>query len=158
MINVSHIHVRPLELADFKFVQDLASRQSNFTVPAGYILWLLLRLKGAICLIAEKTDEGLLGYLLAVSMEAPNESLFVWQMATSHDPKRKISLGLLTALRDLARAQHVRTISFSARPRSAAYRIISQYTQRLVTTIPRFASALPPSVAENENEYRVDLG
>jgi hypothetical protein len=96
MPNTSHIHVRPLEIVDFSFVQDLASKQENFTVPPTYVLWLMLRIKGAISLVAEHSTRGPLAYLLAVPVEGPEDSMFVWQLAVSKGTVRgKAVLALL---------------------------------------------------------------
>jgi len=62
----SHIHVRLLEIGDFQFVRNLASKQPNFTVPSTYLLWLLLRIDGAICLVSEHSTKGPLAYLVAL--------------------------------------------------------------------------------------------
>jgi hypothetical protein len=149
MTNVSHIHVRPLEIADFDFVRGLAATQPNFTVPATYFLWLLLRIKGAVCLVAEKTDMGPCGYLLAVPIVSAEESLFVGQLAAlDSGPEDQGTLLLLSA---------VRTIGFSVRPDSAAHRLISKYSDRLVAKEPQFTAPVPPNVASNESEYRIDL-
>jgi hypothetical protein len=158
MTNVSHIHVRPLEIADFDFVRGLAATQPNFTVPATYVLWLLLRIKGAVCLVAEKTDMGPCGYLLAVPIVSAEESLFVGQLAAlDSGPEDQGTLLLLSALRDIARKGAVRTIGFSVRPDSAAHRLISKYSDRLVAKEPQFTAPVPPNVASNESEYRIDL-
>jgi len=158
MANSLHIHVRSLEIGDFDFVRDLASRQPNFTVPPPYVLWLLLRIKGSVCLIAEMVDEGQLAYLLALPVEGPTESLFVWQLAAKETKlEDRGVLALLTELRNLVRARHVRTVLFSAPPNSAKQRLIAHYTNMLVAVTPRLISILPASVTSNEGEYRVDL-
>jgi hypothetical protein len=158
MPNISHTHVRPIEIGDFDFVRDLASKQPNFTVPPVYVLWLIARIKGAACLIAERAERGPVAYLLAVPIEGPEKSLFVWQLAAASGAGReKTTLALLTALRDFASGKHVRTIAFSLTPRSAAFRLISRYTNELAATTPRLTSALPPIVAMGESEYSIDL-
>jgi hypothetical protein len=159
MAKASHIHVRPLEIEDFPFVQDLASKKPNFTVPPSYVLWLMLRIKGAICLVAEHSSDGPVAYLLAVPIEGPNESLFVWQLAVTENGKSKgkVSLILLKKLREMARADHVQIIAFSTRPNSAVHRLITQHTKKLAAMPPHYASALPSSVARNESEYWVHL-
>jgi len=123
MPNTTHIHVRPLEIGDFTFVRDLASKQRNFTVPPTYVLWLIMRIKGAVCLIAEDADRGQLAYLLAVPLEGPKKSLFVWQLAaTTRGGKEQATLSLLAELRDFGRRKHVRSIAlFNA----AAIRCVS---------------------------------
>ena len=158
MPKTSHIHVRPLEIGDFTFVRELASKQQSFTVPPAYVLWLIMRIKGAVCLIAEHVDYGQLGYLLAVPLEGPKKSLFVWQLAAlERGLGEGATLALLTALRDFACGEHVRSIAFSLRPRSATYRLIARYTDKLVANIPRLTSALPLAIALDESEYQIDL-
>ena len=159
MPNTSHIHVRPLEIGDFNFVRELASKQKNFTIPPLYVLWLVVRIKGAACFVAENSDRGRAGYLLAVPIEGPEESLFVWQLAAlPGGEQEKTTLTLLVALREFAKDRHIRAIAFSMEPRSAAYRLISRYTHKLTASSPRLTSVLPPIVAAAESEYRVDLG
>jgi hypothetical protein len=159
MPDTSHIHIRPLEIGDFTFVRELASRQRNFTIPPVYVLWLIVRIKGAACLVAEDGERGQAGYLLAVPIEGPEESLFVWQLAAlPGGEQEKATLALLVALREFASDKHIRTIAFSMEPSSAAYRLISRYTNRLVASSPRLTSVLPPIIAAGESEYRVDLG
>src|SRR4051812_39896152 len=103
MSNPSHIHVRQLEIGDFAFVRDLASRQPNFTVPPPYVLWLLLQIKGAISLIAEDSIEGPLAYLLAVPVENSTNSLYVWQLAgLQQRQKKSAALALLKELHHMA--------------------------------------------------------
>jgi hypothetical protein len=159
MPDISHIHVRPLEIGDFNFVRKLASKQRNFTIPPVYVLWLIVRIKGAACFVAEDSDRGRAGYLLAVPIESPEESLFVWQLAAAPGGEQeKATLALLVALREFASDRHIRAIAFSMEPRSAAYRLISRYTNKLAASSPRLTSVLPPIVAEDESEYRVALG
>jgi hypothetical protein len=158
MPNHSHIHIRRLEISDFGFVQDLAAKQRNFTIPPTYVLWLLMRIKDAACFIAEKPRQGLLAYLLAVPSEGPGKSLFVWQLAALPGrPGAKASLSILSALRDFATRTRVRTVGFSVQPRSATYRLISRYSRELASQTPCLTSVLPSLIAKNESEYRIDL-
>src|SRR5437764_1269512 len=121
MSKTSHIHVRPLEIGDFTFVRDLASKQRTFTVPPLYILWLMLRIKGAISLVAEHTSRGPLAYLLAVPVEGPEDSIFVWQLAASKGPgQANATLALLVEFRNMVGELAVSHIMFSSVPNSAA--------------------------------------
>jgi hypothetical protein len=114
--------------------------------------------KGAVCLVAEDSDRGQAGYLLAVPIEGPEESLFVWQLAAlPGGGQEKATFALLVALREFAKERHIRAIAFSMEPRSAAYRLISRYTNKLAASSPRLTSALSPIIAAGESEYRVDL-
>jgi hypothetical protein len=158
MSNVSHIHIRALEIGDFTFVQDLASKQHNFTIPASYVLWLMLRIKGAICLIAEHNKDGPLAYLLSVPIEASEYSVFVWQLAASPGTKEKAAtLALLAEFRDIVFERGCKSILFSSIPESALYRVIRQYAWKLGSVVPQLLNALPAIVSSNESEFRLDL-
>src|ERR1039457_6680692 len=96
----SQFSVRRLQVTDFTFVRDLAAVQPNFTIPPFYVLWLLLKIKSNIALIAEAENVGPVGYLLAFPVEPP-ASFYVWQLATSkNDRQGKGALLLLSKLRD----------------------------------------------------------
>jgi len=152
------MHVRQLEIGDFAFVQKLASKHSNFTTPPSYVLWLLMRIEGAACLVVEHPEHGPLAYLLAVPIEGPEKSLFIWQLAASPGKAHGAAIHcILAALRDVAMRRGVKTIAFSMRPRSAAFRLISRYTRELVARTPQLTSALPFIVAQDESEYRIEL-
>jgi len=153
----SHIHVRPLEIADFVFVQQLASKQTNFTVPPTYVLWLLLKIKGAICLLAEDSKKGSLGYLLAVPVEGPENSIFVWQLAVEKNPSReKAMLALLIKLRTLLTKLGVRNIVFSTLPKSATFRTIRRYARRVFFSVPQATNTVV--VDAKESEFLLMLG
>jgi hypothetical protein len=157
MTNVSHIHVRPLELADFDFVQALASKQPNFTVPPVYVLWLMLRIKGAICLAAEHNDKGLTGYLLAVPVEGSQASIFVWQLAASNQMTQKSVLAILAEFRKKIIESHIETVLFSGVPDSPRFRAIRQYSWQIFEVMPHEANILPSLVAIDESEFVVNL-
>jgi len=158
MSNLSHIHVRPLEVGDFNFVQDLASRQPTFTVPPAYVLWLMLRIKGAICLIAEHSGEGPLGYLLALAIEDPEHAIFVWQLASSKNSQQEnATLALLTEFRNIIKGLAIRRIVFSSVPGSSNYRVIRKYAWKVFSSIPREIHLLPPLVEPRESEFVLDV-
>lgn len=147
-----------LEIGDFDFVQNLASKQLNFTIPPNYVLWLLMRIEGAVCLVVEQPQGGLLAYLLAVPIEAPEKSLFVWQLAASAGKAQGEAIHhILTTLRDISMKTGIKTIAFSMRPRSAAYRLVSRYTRELIARTPKLSSALPFVVSKDESEYRIEI-
>lgn len=154
----STIRVRPLDLRDFTFVRELAARQANFTIPAPYVLWWLLKVKGSVCLIAEKPDERQLGYLLALPTHDPANGMFVWQLATSG--KREDSpviRDLLCALRDSLTSKDVDYISFTALDQSATFRAIRRDALSVFDAVPTLVSGLPELVAPGESEYRIVL-
>ena len=154
----SHIHVRQLEVGDFAFVRALAAKQPNFTVPPPYVLWLLLRIKDAICLVAEHSTEGLLAYLLAVPVEAPAKTLYVWQLAASQaGQRRNATLALLTEFRRITQQFRIRTLAFSTIPGSPAFRVIRRYASKVFAAIPEPISMIPALVCPNESEYRFKL-
>jgi hypothetical protein len=154
----SHVHVRQLEVGDFSFVRELAARQPNFTVPPPYVLWLLLRIKDAVCLVAERGTEGPLAYLLAVPMEAPSKAMYVWQLAaTDRGGRLHAPMVLLHQLYGIARQLRISAIGFSAVPGSAEYRAIRQCVWEISATKPETVGVLPTLVSQNEIEYRVQL-
>jgi hypothetical protein len=154
----SHIHVRQMEVGDFDFVRELAAKQPNFTVPQPYVLWLLLRIKDAVCLVAEHNSEGLLAYLLAVPIDAPSKALYVWQLAASERGERlHTSMTLLRELYGIVQRLRIGSIAFSAVPGSAAYRAIRRHVWKLSTATPEVTGPMPTLVSKNETEYRVQL-
>jgi hypothetical protein len=154
----SHIHVRPLEIGDFQFVQGLASKQPNFTVPSAYLLWLLLRIDGAICIASEHSRKGPLAYLLALPVKEPKRSMFVWQFAASDGPEREAaSLALLTKSREVAVGLGVESVIFSSVPNSAAYRVIRRYAWKVFSAVPKAISNLPSLVNPIEREFILPL-
>jgi len=158
MPQVSHIHVRPLEIGDFEFVRNLASKQPTFTVPPVYVLWLILRIKGAVCIIAEHSQDGPLAYLLAVPVEGPGNSIFIWQLAATEGRQRtKATISLLTALRETMICRNIDNVLFSSIPNSAVHRLIRRYARDLGPLVPRVLSTLPRSVDSKESEFLLNL-
>jgi hypothetical protein len=158
MRTTSHIHVRQLEVGDFDFVRDLAARQPNFTVPPPYVLWLLLKIKDAICLVAEDSTEGLLAYVLAVPIEAPARALYVWQLAASQAGQRtNATLTLLTEFREIAHQLRVKRVAFSTIPDSPTFRAIRRYAAEVFCATPQPTSIVPSVVCPNESEYEFEL-
>jgi hypothetical protein len=158
MANASHIHVRPLEIGDFEFVRDLASQQRGFTIPPVYVLWLLLRIKGSICLAAEHSTKGQLAYLLSVPMQAPKHSVFVWQLAAISGPDgSKATQALLIEFRKRIKKFSTRNIFFSTVPRSAAFRAIRRCALSVFSQVPGEMNRLPFSVAPKETEFLLNL-
>jgi len=153
-----HIHVRQLEIGDFEFVRELAAKQANFTVPPPYVLWLLLRIKDAVCLVAEHSSDGPLAYLLAVPVEAPSKALFVWQLAVSKsDAHSQAMTALVSEIHLISRRLRISTVAFSAVPGSPQYRAIRQCIRRIAATSPEARAVLPLVVSRNETEYQVRL-
>lgn len=147
-----------MEVGDFSFVRELAAKQPNFTVPPPYVLWLLLKIKDAVCLVAEHGTEGLLAYLLALPLEGPAKALYVWQLAaTDTGQRRNAASVLLTDFRDIAQRLRVRTIAFSSIPDSPAFRVIRRYAVKIFSATPEAISMIPPLVCPNEKEYQFDL-
>ena len=158
MSNPSHIHVRRLEIGDFNFVRELASRQPGFTVPPVYVLWLMLKVKGAVSLVAEHSSDGLLGYLIAVPLEGPSNSMFIWQLAVSKGPRRpKATMALLTEFRRMMKRLSIRNIFFSSVPHSAVLRVIRGYARRVFSSEPNALNSLPPGVNSEESEFLLNL-
>jgi hypothetical protein len=155
---ISHIHVRQMEIGDFDFVRELAAMQPNFTVPAPYVLWLLLRIRDAVCLVADHSSEGPLAYLLAVPIEGPGNALYLWQLAASETGQKRNAIEtLLGEGYKIAQKLHIDTLSFSAVPNSPAFRLIRRYALRFLSRTPEATTAIPQLVCPNEKEYRLLL-
>jgi hypothetical protein len=154
----SHIHIRPLEIGDFDFVRELASKQPSFTIPPVYVLWLVLKIKGAISLVAEHNRDGLLGYLIAVPIEGPVDSMFVWQFAVSKGSRRlKATMALLTEFRTIIEERSIRNIFFSTEPRSPVFRTLRSYARKVFSSVPDVLNSLPPAVSAKESEFLLNL-
>lgn len=153
-----HIHVRQMEVGDFDFVRNLAAKQANFTVPPPYVLWLVLRIKDAICLVSERGTEGPVAYLLAVPIEAPSKAIFVWQLASSDASQPgDATLALLVELREIVRRLRVRRIAFSTVPESSTFRLIQTYAKRVFSANPHPVSMLPAKIGSNEKVYQFEV-
>jgi hypothetical protein len=153
----SELHVRRLQIKDFAFVRDLASKQPNFTIPPPYVLWLLLKIRRSVALIVEREDSGPTGYLLAVPVAQP-KTLYVWQLATSKRDKRgEGTLLLLSQLRSIATRQNASFIMFSTVPGSATYRAIRRSVLKISGAVPELLSPIPTIIAPHESEYCVRL-
>ena len=147
-----------MEVGDFGFIRDLAARQANFTVPPPYVLWLLLRIKDTVCLVAEHNNDGPVAYVLAVPIEAPSKALYVWQLATSEaGQRRRATLNLLTHFIKIAKGMRIRKIAFSAIPGSPAFRMIRRYAVNVFSTTPEAISTIPSLISLNEREYHCEL-
>ena len=152
------ILVRPITIEDFQFVRDLAAEQQNFTIPPPYVLWLLSRVEGQVCLIATSVSGVPLGYLLAVRVEVPSHSVFVWQLASINGrPGVDAATSLLLNLRNYAKCRRVERIVFSAIPESASFRVIKKHCQDVFSALPKEIGSLPRIIAPGEHEYVLDL-
>ena len=157
-LGTSHVHVRPMELSDFEFIQQLASLQPTFTVPPTFVLWLIMRIKGAICIIAEHTSRGPLAYLLAVPVTGPEESIFIWQLATRDGRQSKAATqALLTRFRALVAECGIKRVVFSTIPNSASYRMIRRYAWKLASLVPTKIGTLPHFLGKSESEFVLKL-
>lgn len=158
MAHPIHIHVRPLELSDFGFVQRLASKQTNFTVPPKYVLWLMLRIKGAISLVAEHSHGKPLAYILSVPVENHEESVFVWQLAATRSKySRSATVALMVKFREILLARHVRTIGFSSVPGSSNYRAVRLHSSKVFESVPVAITSIPLAICPSEMEFVLAL-
>jgi hypothetical protein len=149
------INVRPLEVEDFGFVRRLASKQSNFTLPPHYVLWLLRQTNSRSCMVAEDTKYGPVAYLLSLPVNTSREkALYVWQLAASARGRRNGAIHLLLlALRKLVRRMRIQSLVFTAVPDSPEYRAIRRYAKTLSGGAPRAKQSLPMRVSPNEHEF-----
>ncbi len=152
------ILVRPMSLEDYGFIRDTAAQERNFTIPPLYVLWLLSKIKGDICLVAEDVVGGRLAYLLAVPVSEPPNSLFVWQLAVrDHASSSDAIRSLLLKLHQISTSIGISSIFFSSIPGSAAHRAISKHIKDIVSKEPVQTSLLEEMIAPGEVEFRIDL-
>ncbi len=154
----SHVHVRQMEVGDFEFVRELAAKQPGFTVPPPYVLWLILRVKDAICLVAENSSDGLMAYLLAVPVQDPLKTLHVWQLASAEASNSgNAPLALVRKLRSIARRLGIRRVTFSSVPNSPSFRAARRLTSKVFSATVKQGSVLPTSVGDKECQYQFEL-
>jgi hypothetical protein len=149
------IHIRPMEVDDFRFIRNLASKQFQFTRPPHYVLWLLTRTNSRSCLVAEDTKHGPVAYMLSLPVNKQREkALYVWQLAASTRGRRNGAIHLLLlALRKLVLRMRIRSLVFTAVPDSPEYRVIRRYAKTLSGGAPRAKQSLPSRVSQNEHEF-----
>ena len=158
MLDDSHIHVRPMEMGDFEFIRGLASQQPNFTVPSFYMLWLFMRIKGSICLVAEHNAKGTLAYLLAVPIEGVGKSIFIWQLSVTE--LKEPNAGIVAILQEFHKrilALGVDRLLFSTIVDSPIYRLIRRYAWDLARLVPQKLNPLPPAIGGDESEFLLRL-
>lgn len=149
--------IRPLEVGDFTFVRELAAQQQNFTIPPPYVLWMLLKLKPVLSLIATLEKEPL-GYLLALPVGDASESVFVWQLATSGNAKgREAGTRLVQEFKAKTSALRFESIVFTSTPGTAHFRAVRQYISNVFGLETLEEAVLPEIVAVSERQYRVSL-
>src|SRR6185437_16656357 len=78
------ICVRPIKESDFSFIRRIASKQTHFTMPPLFVLWLLKRTNSRNCMVAEHLKFGPVAYLLSILVcERRQRVLYIWQLAAS---------------------------------------------------------------------------
>jgi hypothetical protein len=108
--------------------------------------------------VAEHSNDGLLGYLIAVPIEGPTDSMFVWQLAVSKGSRRaRTTVALLTEFRKIIKKLSIRNIFFSSVPDSAIFRTLRGYAKKVFSTVPDLLTSLPPAIAASESEFRLTL-
>ena len=155
MQHSAKIRVRPMEVEDFQFIRQLASKQFQFTRPPRYVLWLLTRTNSRSCIVAENAKHGPVAYLLSLPVNTSREkTLYVWQLAASLRGRRNGAIHLLLlALRRLVRKMRIQALVFTAVPDSPEYRAIRRYAKTLSGGTPRAKLSLPLIVSQNEHEF-----
>jgi hypothetical protein len=144
-----------MEVDDFRFIRQLASKQFQFTRPPRYVLWLLTRTNSRSCIVAEDGKHGPIAYMLSLPVTSSREkTLYVWQLAASTQGRRNGAIHLmLLALRKLVRRMRIRSLVFTAVPDSPEYRAIRRYAKTLSGGAPRAKHSLPSRVSLNEHEF-----
>lgn len=147
-----------MAIDDYGFIRDTAAKQRNFTIPPLYVLWLLARIKGEICFVAEDAEGGRLAYLLAVPVSEPPNALFVWQLAARNELANSDAVrALIQALKQQCLRGDIGSIYFSSIPNTAVLRILKGYIREIFDTEPIQTSVLHELIAPGEVEFRIDL-
>lgn len=150
--------IRPLAVGDFTFVRELAAQQPNFTIPPPFVLWLFLKVRTGLSLVALNHSGDLLGYVLAMPVEDPPNSVYVWQLATTKGSKKAgAGMRLLEELKKALLTADFATVIFSASEGSAELRAIRQSVSQLVQREVKMVRRVPLIVAPAENEYQIRL-
>ena len=151
------IRVRPIKVSDFAFIRRVASKQTYFTVPPLFVLWLLKRTNSRNCIVAEHSTFGPVAYLLSILVsERRQKVLYIWQLAAS---TRGVCTGAidetLLALRGFVRRTGVNRLFLTVDPASPEYRAIRRYAYSLFGSRLTNGPVLPKSISLTEREYMV---
>lgn len=153
------IRVRPIKVSDFAFIRRVASKQTYFTVPPLFVLWLLKRTNSRNCIVAEHSTFGPVAYLLSILVsERRQKVLYIWQLAAS---TRGVCTGAidetLLALRVFVRRTGVKRLFLTVDPASPEYRAIRRYAYSLSAKGIRPKQYLPRAVSRSEREYVISV-
>ena len=153
--NSQPIRVRPMEVDDFRFIRQLASKQFQFTRPPHYVLWLLTRTNSRSCIVAEDAKCGPVAYLLSLPVSTSRVgALYIWQLAASSRGRRSGAIHLLLlGLRKFVRSMRIRILVFSAVPDSPEFRAIRRQARAIFGTVRDAHHVLPSRVSRNEREF-----
>ncbi len=152
------VHVRPLQLSDFTFVRQLAAEQPNFTIPPMYVLWLLIKVRPDLCVVAETDTHETVGYMLALPINQTPRSIYVWQLAhRRHSTRTSVALPLLRHLKGVAKKLRTTRLIFSTRRESAAFRAIRRNATTIFGKAPQYVADLPILIGPGESEFNLTL-
>jgi hypothetical protein len=147
-----------MRISDFESIRKIAAEQQNFTIPPLYVLWLLQRIKGDICLVAETGGGALQAYLLAVPVDNSASSILVWQLASTAPLAQSTAVNTLIDFFDgLCKAAHVELLFFTAVPDSSTFRTLRRHIAATWKTEPLRTTDLHELVAPGEVEFVVKL-
>jgi hypothetical protein len=148
--------VRPVKLPDFQFIRGLSSTIGGYTVPPPYILWMLTRFQGELCLMAEDAAREPLGYMLAMTAGIGSTEIFIWQLATNYRGQRlRAGTALASHVRRLVKKYGIERITFTAVPDSVGTLSIASLAKQMFGRTPRMGARLPRSVSASEREFQL---
>jgi hypothetical protein len=152
----SPVRVRAIRLSDFQFIRGLSATIQGYTVPPPYILWMLTRFQGELCLIAEDASQEPLGYMLAMSDGIASSEIFIWQWATNYRGQRvRAGNALASHVRKLVKKHGIERITFTAVPDSAGTKAIASLAKQTFAHPPRIGARLPRSISATEHEFHL---
>jgi hypothetical protein len=150
------ILVRQIRLSDFQFIRGLSSTIAGYTVPPPYILWMLTRFQGELCLLAEDASREPLGYMLATSAGIGSTEIFIWQLATNFRGRRlRAGTALASHVRRLVKKHGIERITFTAVPDSVGTISIASLAKQMFGRTPKMGASLPGRISSTEREFHL---
>jgi hypothetical protein len=143
---------------DLDFIQALASRTHGYTLPAPYVLWLLIRYHSEHSALVEEAGGKPLGYMLAMRVDLAPPAVFVWQFACTFSGQRlKAPDALASHLKKTVKRNGIDQIIFTAPPNTPQEHSVKNLCQRIFAISPRRRERLPRRISDNEFEYILKL-
>lgn len=150
------IRVRAIRLSDFQFIRELSATIYGYTVPPPYILWMLKRFHGTLCLIAEDESKNRLGYMLGMNVGIASNEIFIWQWATNYRGQRLRAANALAGhIRKLVKKYSIERITFTALPNSPSTKAVASLAKQMFGHTPKVGARIPRLISATEREFHL---